>query len=98
MTDVTASGMRGRRGGPDELSGPGPGIGVPQSRPPSLRAQHAQQTVLLVVDTGSEPERTRAAGRRRPGQQRPQAGLGETLAGGGVAELAGSCAPTPAAP
>src|SRR6185437_2658330 len=53
------------------------------------RAQDAQQAVLLVVDAGGEPERVGAAGRRRAGQQAPQAGLGERLAGGPDTDLAG---------
>ena len=54
-----------------------------------LRAQDAQQAVLLVVDACGEPERVGAAGCRGTGQQAPQARLGERLAGGGVADLAG---------
>lgn len=46
-----------------------------------LRAQYAEQSVLLVVDTRSEPERVGATGRCGAGQQTPQAGLGERLAG-----------------
>src|SRR3984885_195545 len=46
-----------------------------------LRAQYAEQSVLLVVDPGGKPERVGAAVRRRPGQQSPQARLGERLAG-----------------
>ncbi len=36
-----------------------------------LRAQDAQQAVLLVVDAGGEPERVGAAGCRGTGQQAP---------------------------
>src|ERR1700735_4187539 len=46
-----------------------------------LRAQYAEQSVLLVVDTRSEPERVGPTGRRSTGQQAPQARLGERLAG-----------------
>src|SRR5882672_4587090 len=54
-----------------------------------LRTQDAQQAVLLVVDAGGEPERVGATGCRGTGQQAPQARLGERLAGGGAADLAG---------
>src|SRR5205807_1526180 len=54
-----------------------------------VTAQDAQQAVLLVVDAGGEPERVGAAGCRGTGQQAPQARLGERLAGGGIADLAG---------
>src|ERR1700761_5555102 len=47
----------------------------------ALRPQYAEQSVLLVVDSGGEPERVGATVRRRPGQQAPQARLGERLAG-----------------
>jgi hypothetical protein len=54
-----------------------------------LRAQYAEQAVLLVVDTRGEPERVGAAGRRSTGQQTPQARLGERLAGRLVNDLTG---------
>jgi hypothetical protein len=54
-----------------------------------LWTQDAQQAVLLLVDASGEPERIGAAGRRRAGQQAPQARLGERLAGGLDADLAG---------
>ena len=54
-----------------------------------LRVQDAQQAVLLVVDAGGEPERVVPPVVAVPGQQAPQARLGERLAGGGAADLAG---------
>src|SRR4029077_12044782 len=54
-----------------------------------LGAQDAEQAVLLVVEAGGEPQRGGAAVGRGAGQQAPQAGLGERLAGGGVPDQAG---------
>src|SRR3984957_1260223 len=83
VTALTGAGnLHGSR--PQSVSG----IALAGARPVPLRAQHAEQAVLLVVDARGEPEGVGAAVRRRTGQQAPQPWLSERLAGRRVHDVA----------